>query len=191
MSCPEGLLADLDHITEAEEARLLAFLSLQKWTKVGQWREECQYGYGYLHEERKVIKLGAIPDELLSIVNSLSGARNPPASPNQVIALRYTPPYQLPAHKDAHVFDGTIHTLCLGSGVALMFHNGERRYDMEHPRRAMVTMGGYSRDICTHCILPGKTHLMGGKVVKRGTRYALTFRRVLDAHLPPSPIHIE
>ena len=190
MGCPKGLHADLDHITQAEEASLLAFLSLQKWTKVGH-REECQYGYGYLHGECKVISIDATPNELSSLVNFLSGARNPPGNPNQVIAIRYTPPYQLPAHKDAHVFDGTIHTLCLGSGVALTFHDAEQRYDIEHPRRAMVTTRGYSRDTCTHCILPGETDNLGGEVVKRVIRYALTFRRVLDAHLPPSPIHIE
>ena len=66
-------------------------------------------------------------------LSSLYQALGDPVSPNQVIAIRYTPPYQLPAHKDAHVFDGTIHTLCLGSGVALTFHDGERRYDIEHP----------------------------------------------------------
>ena len=56
MSRLEGLRANLDHITEAEEASLLAFLSLQKWTDVGK-REECQYGYGYLQNERRVINM--------------------------------------------------------------------------------------------------------------------------------------
>ena len=142
MDYPEGLHAIPDYITEAEESSLLAFLSVQKWRKVGKWREECQYGYGYLHDECKVIKLAAIPDELMSIANALSSSREPPEIPNQVIALRYTPPYELTAHKDANVFHNTIHTLCLGSGVVLTFHNGEKSYGMEHHRRALVTMGG-------------------------------------------------
>ena len=175
--CPEGLSAIHDHITEEEESSLLAFLSLQTWTDLGT-REECQYGYGYLHGERRVVSTNSIPKEFS-------------VDPNQIIALRYVAPYHLPAHVDAHVFDDTVHTLCLGSGVVLIFHDGEDRYDMEHPRRALVTMKGHSRYSCTHCILSGDTDTMGGEVVKRKTRYALTFRRVLDAHLPPSPIHIE
>ena len=75
MGCPKGLHADLDHITEAEEASLLAFLALQKWT-VG-YREECQYGYGYLHDEHRVINLDAILTELSTLVESLSSARTP------------------------------------------------------------------------------------------------------------------
>ena len=75
MGCPEGLNANLDHITEAEEASLLAFLALQKWT-VG-YREECQYGYGYLHNEHRVINLDAILTELSTLVESLSSARTP------------------------------------------------------------------------------------------------------------------
>ena len=187
MDCPGGLHATHGHITEKEESSLLEFLSEQQWTKVGKWREECQYGYGYVHGERRVRKLGAIPDVLMSVANTLTGSRESREPPNQVIALRYTPPYELPAHKDAHVFDDVIHTLCLGSDVVLTFHDGEKRYDLVHRRRALVTMGGYSRYECTHSILPGTTDTIEGEVVKRGVRFALTFRRVVDSNLPPSP----
>ena len=190
MGCPEGLDIIHEYITEAQESTLLAFLSVQSWTSLGS-REECQFGYGYVHGERRVRGLTPIPKELSEIVGTLTGARDPPESPNQLIALRYTPPYHLPAHVDAHVFDGTVHSLCLGSGVVLTFYDGEARYDMEHPRRALVTMGGRSRHTCTHGILPGDTDVIGGEVVERKVRYALTFRRVLDAYLPPSPMHDE
>ena len=188
--CPEGLSIIHKHISTEMESGLLAFLSIQAWVNLGS-REECQFGFGYVHSERTVINLTPIPKELSEIVDTLTGARNPPEAPNQIIALRYTPPYHLPAHVDAHVFDGTVHTLCLGSGAVLTFHDGEARYDIEHPRRALVAMSGRSRYECTHAILSGETDIIGGEVVKRKVRYALTFRRVLDAHLPPLPTHNE
>ena len=190
MDCPDGLHADLYFITKMEEAHILGFLEAQKWTRVGN-REECQFGYGYVHSERKVIDLVPIPKVFMRIAKSLEHVRSPPKFPNQIIALRYIPPYDLPPHKDAHVFDNIIHTLCIGSGVVRTFHDGKRRHDIAHHPRAMVTMGGFAREACTHCILPGEKDIVDGKDVKRGVRYALTFRCVLNAHLPPDPIHIE
>ena len=95
MGCPAGLNADLDYITEVEEAHLLAFLALQKWTRVGH-REECQFGYGYFHDERRVIKIDAIPKELWTIVESLSSAKSPPKVPDQGNAVPYTRPIPTP-----------------------------------------------------------------------------------------------
>ena len=188
MGKPERLHLSLDWIDEGEESIILHFLKKQTWIKGGQ-REVCQFGHEYDFASKKVTGQSPIPEEVDALAMNLTTERDPHATPDNVIAIRYTPPFELPPHKDCAVFDDVVHSLGLSSGTVVTFHDGRSKFELAHPPRAMVAMGGHSRSECTHCILPGDHDMVEGERKNREVRYAITFRSVRKTYLPPLPSH--
>ena len=140
-------------------------------------REVCQFGYTYDFALKTIDKWVPFPKELAGVILKVGEQRG--NFPNNMIAVRYNPPYDSNPQVDAKVFNGKIQSISLESGVTITFHNHrEGHYDMYQPLRALMCIEGDARYSNTHCILPRDKDVVGDVTYPRFLRYALTFRYV-------------
>ncbi|XP_025204268.1 alkylated DNA repair protein alkB homolog 8-like [Melanaphis sacchari] len=183
---PPGLEIIENFVTEEEENFILEYLN-EHWpgSSSMKHRQVKHYGYEFDYDFNNVRydTCDPIPKEFEFILNAIYLRLK--WRPNQITVNKYLPGQGIPNHFDnCSVFDEYILSLSLNSDVTMEFRNGLKRSGIFLKAKSLLIMSGESRYEWTHGITPRKIDMIntvdGLDVVYRGTRFSVTFRRVIQ-----------
>jgi alkylated DNA repair dioxygenase AlkB len=167
--CHDTLLQDIDNQNWLEDLK----------------RRVQHYGYKYDYKSRRIdqsMRLGALPDWVMPVVQLLQQAGWFQRPPDQLIVNEYLPGQGIFNHVDCvPCFAETIASLSLGSSCVMNYKSkstGEVVPVLLQPR-SLVVMRGESRFEWLHGIDARKTDIIDGRTIHRSRRISLTFRNVL------------
>jgi len=180
---PPGARAVQESIQPELEEELLAQVDASSW-RPDLKRRVQHYGWRYDYRARSVTEdmaLGALPDWLAQLAETVGVAFGFKRKPDQVIVNEYLPGQGISAHVDCEpCFGPTIASLSLGGPAAMTFEhrkNGERRSLILQPRMLLI-LSGKARYDWTHGIPARKSDVINGGRRARTRRVSLTFRTV-------------
>jgi alkylated DNA repair dioxygenase AlkB len=133
-------------------------------------RKVIHFGQPYTYKTNTKMVAYPIPDEFAQIVE-LIGCDEPLSC----IVNRYEPGQGIAPHTDDKKFGPTIWCFTIGSGTQMLFER-EKIIPIYVERCSMYVMAGECRTQWLHSIVARKSDMVGGKKIKRGIRYSLTFR---------------
>jgi alkylated DNA repair dioxygenase AlkB len=145
------------------------------------------YGYRYDYRSRSVdpsMYLGELPEWARGLDARLLGAGVTTRASDQVIVNEYEPGQGIAAHVDCEpCFDGIVASISLGTACVMTFTEiaTRRTEPVLLAPRSLIVMTGAARYEWTHAIGKSMTDRVEGKLVRRGRRVSLTFRKVLLA----------
>src|SRR5262249_50640131 len=100
--------------------------------------------------------------------------------PDQLIVNEYQPGQGIAKHVDCvPCFGKTVVSISLGSTCVLEMAQGKQKVPLLLEPRSAVVLQGDARYRWTHAIAGRKQDRWGDKVLPRGRRLSLTFRKVL------------
>jgi len=180
-SVPKGLLYFKDAIDEKND--LVSFIdSLDKWKTLSDSknsRKVQHYGYLYDYKSGKTTtKADPIPEEFLSLIDSLKKKCKTESEFNQVIVNNYETGQGISAHTDVKEYGPIIGCYTIGSGATMRFTRGDEKYDIYVEPNSLYIMSGESRYEWKHEMLARKSDVVGEKKIQRGRRISITFRCV-------------
>lgn len=186
-ACPDGLEIIENFITEKEEYFILEYLN-EHWSGSSSMkhRQVKHYGYefDYDHNGVRYDTCEPIPKEFEFILNAIYLRLK--WRPDQITVNKYLPGQGIPNHIDnISVFDEYILSLSLNSDINMEFRKDLFKHNSVFIKaKSLLIMSGESRYEWTHGITPRKMDLIstvdGPDVVYRGTRFSITFRRVIE-----------
>lgn len=193
-----GVHVLLDFITEAEEAAMLADIDARQWIPLAQRRVQ-HYGYAFDYAHNNVDLTQPLPgprppffDMPLDRAAQLA-PKLVPFRCDQLTLNEYQPHDQIPPHVDTHhAFEDPILSLSLGSHTVMDFRlpvpltdaagtaagTVIKRASVFLPRRSLLVLSGSARYEWWHGIAQRVTDVVEGRVLQRGRRVSLTYRRV-------------
>ena len=180
-----GLQHFRQRVTPARQTALLETIDRSPWLNDLKRRVQ-QYGYRYDYRRKGLdpaSRIGPLPVWALDLIDAFRHEGLTDTSYNQLIINEYTPGQGISPHIDCRpCFDDTIFSLSLGSPCIMTMRHIEsnRARDILLEPGDILLMSGEARYDWRHGIAPRKTDRVSGRVVKRGRRVSLTFRRVLE-----------
>jgi alkylated DNA repair dioxygenase AlkB len=179
-----GLQYQPDYVDTETEKMLVQTIDAQIWQNPLQ-RQVQHYGYVYDYRRRTIdesMHLGALPDWLQALAEQLHDDGFIAAIPDQVIINEYVPGQGIAAHIDCEpCFGDTILSLSLGSSCMMDFHHtkGDEIVSYLLEARSLIVMEGEARYDWKHGIVARKSDEVDKRIIKRGRRVSLTFRKVI------------
>ncbi|MFW0777787.1 MAG: alpha-ketoglutarate-dependent dioxygenase AlkB [Rickettsiales bacterium] len=179
-----GLTYIPEFIDQETEQHLINIIDKQSWITDLKRRVQ-HYGYRYDYKDRNVtpdLKLGNIPEWLMSYCKRLQREGFFKQSPDQVIINEYHPGQGIAPHIDcAPCFGETIASLSLGSACLMNFpHLKTKQTETQLLEQcSLVVLSNEARYEWQHSIAPRKTDKINGENIPRKRRLSLTFRTVL------------
>lgn len=180
---PPGGRVVRNFVSEHEAQRLLVAIDASDW-RADLKRRVQHYGWRYDYRERRVtddMRLGPLPDWLLSATEAVENLAEFDRRPDQVIVNEYLRGQGISAHVDCTAcFGPAIASLSLGGPAEMVFRHrksGERRSLMLEPLMLLI-LSGEARYDWTHEIPARKSDLVDGERQLRARRVSLTFRTV-------------
>ena len=162
-----GLSLAADAISMAEEADIIARLEAGDWS-AQLTRATQQFGATYHYATRRLLAAPPVPDWLAALA---------PFAADQILVNKYEPGQGIAPHTDdARHFGPRVAALSLGSDVTMDWARGDRYVALRAPRRSLVVFEGEARERWTHGIAARASDVVGGRRVRRGVRYSVTFR---------------
>ena len=202
-----GLRLIVDFVSEAEEAAMLADIDSRPWIALAHRRVQ-HYGFAFDYARNNVDPTQPLPtphphffDLPLDRLELLAPGLVPMRC-NQLTLNEYSASSSIPPHVDTHhAFEDAILSLSLGADTVMDFRLPVpltdkagteagtilRRAAVHLPRRSLVILSGAARYAWWHSITARATDLVDGRVVPRGRRVSLTFRRVRLAPICACP----
>lgn len=193
---PNGLYYIEDFIKSEEETEIMNLLEkTTDWFGVSSTpnsRKVIHYGYEYSYANKytKPKKINDIPDIYKTNILEKLKDKIPPEiydrvlknyNFDQLIINRYEPNQGISMHIDSELhFDSVILCITVGSGTTINFESKDKknmRSIYVKPRSAYI-MSGDARNKWLHGIDKKTYDVVNEKMIKRGTRYSLTFRRI-------------
>jgi alkylated DNA repair dioxygenase AlkB len=171
-------------VTPEQETRLLEAIDAHPWMDTLKRRVQ-HYGYIYDYRKRTIEKemyLGGLPEWGQTLAEQFHREGCAPWVADQVIVNEYVPGQGIAAHIDCEpCFEDTVLSLTLGSGCIMDF---TRVSDSHHvplllERCSLLVMSDESRYDWKHGIAARKSDVWQGKMLERGRRVSLTFRKVI------------
>lgn len=193
---PNGLYYFEDLIDSDEEQQIIESLSKSSdWFGVSQTansRKVIHYGYEYSYTNRyaKPKKVNDIPDMYKTkILDKLKDKISEDIynkllkdySFDQLIINRYESNQGIAMHIDNKThFDGIILCVTIGSGTTINFssEDSKKTYSIYVKPRSVYIMSGNARNTWLHGIDKKTYDVLNDVMIKRGTRYSLTFRKI-------------
>ena len=168
-----GLTVKEEYISEEEEKKLLDFLYAQEWsTKLS--RRTQHYGYEYVYTPPYNLQPAPKVPEMLQEYGDMICSNYF----NQVIVNEYTPGQGIGKHTDhKRLFGDVIASISLGSATTIIFSQGDTHVELYVKPRTLIIMEDEARWRATHEIAGKKSDMVSGKVIPRGTRVSITYRR--------------
>lgn len=169
-------------ISKDEERELVKTIKQQKWSKkLKRWTQH--YGYEYDYTTRVITKdsyLGELPEWANKTINKIMKTKLINNNPDQIIVNRYVPGEGISPHIDRPtIFDDQIYSLSLNSGCIMVFSKGKDIREIYLKRRSLLIMEDKARYKWKHSIKGTQSDTVDGKKKRRGTRYSVTFRKVV------------
>lgn len=148
-------------------------------------RRVQQYGYRYDYRRKGLgtDRIGPLPDWSLELLDRFHREGLIDTTFNQLIINEYTPGQGISLHVDCRpCFGDTIFSVSLGSPCILTMRHiaSDAASDVLLEPGDVLAMSGEARYDWQHGIASRKTDRIPGRVIKRGRRVSLTFRRVLE-----------
>jgi alkylated DNA repair dioxygenase AlkB len=178
-----GLLYLPDFLTAEQEATLLQQIDGEEWITDLKRRVQ-HYGYRYDYQSRGLddsLALGALPNWLQVLAQTLAVPYFNGNLPDQVIANEYLPGQGISAHIDRQdCFGDTVVSLSLGSTCIMDFIQPaeKRKQSFLLELRCLLVVQQDARYLWQHAIAPRKKDSWNQQLLHRGRRVSLTFRTV-------------
>ncbi|GAA1045102.1 alpha-ketoglutarate-dependent dioxygenase AlkB [Streptomyces murinus] len=172
-------------VTPEMQTELLETIDRSPWQNELRRRVQ-QYGYRYDYRRKGLdveARIGPLPDWSLELLDRFRREGLTDSTFNQLIINEYTPGQGISFHVDCRpCFDDTIFSISLGSPCILTMRqvSSNATKDILLEPGDVLSMSGEARYDWQHGIAARKTDRTQGRVIKRGRRVSLTFRRVLD-----------
>ncbi len=174
-----------DYIVKSEHNRLLDQIDKNPWLEDLKRRVQ-HYGFKYDYKARKVnhdMRIGRLPEWLLTLGNKLHKDSHMPAEPDQVIVNEYEPGQGISSHIDCEpCFEDMIVSLSLGSSCVMDFTNKldkTKKIPVWLAPRSIIVLRDESRYNWLHGLAPRKSDQWAGETYERQRRVSLTFRKVI------------
>lgn len=193
---PDGLYYFDDLINDEEETQIIELLKESPdWfgvSHIPNSRKVIHYGYEYSYTNRyaKPKKVTDIPDlfktKILNklkekIPNEIYNKLLKDYEFDQLIINRYEPNQGIATHIDNKVhFDDIILCVTIGSGTIINFSSQDsiKTCSVYVKPRSVYIMSGDARNTWLHGIEKKTYDVVKGIMIKRKTRYSLTFRKM-------------
>ncbi|KAI8811486.1 hypothetical protein BJ742DRAFT_736802 [Cladochytrium replicatum] len=176
-----GLDVMLNFVSEEEEKVLVKFVddTEDAWNHLRDRRVQ-HYGYIFDYSNHGAIMTRPFPPWTESLLSRFNHHRPQTHSFNQLTINEYPPGTGIAPHVDAHTtFHSPILIISLSSDIVMEFaREGKSTQHLLLPRRSALLMKAESRWSWTHGIRARKLDGVAGRILTRGRRISLTFRRV-------------
>lgn len=181
-----GLRCTPNYLSTRAAADLLTEIDAAPWQNTLKRRVQ-HYGYQYDYKAKAIsdeMQLGQLPTWAADLGAQLYADGMIAVLPDQVIVNEYLPGQGIAAHVDCvPCFGDTIISLSLGSECVMNFTRVADAVQVPvllEPRSVLV-MTGESRYAWKHAIAPRKNDVHEGRIIRRGRRVSITFRKVIRA----------
>jgi len=179
-----GLSYIKDFISQRKHDALLAEIDSSPWLTDLKRRVQ-HYGYKYDYKFKNIdysMHIGPLPQWAEQFADIFHKSSLTPAKPDQVIVNEYEPGQGIYSHIDCvPCFTDTIISISLGSSCVMEFTSRKTHEVLPilvEPR-SLIVMRGEARFNWFHGIRPRKTDKYEDKIIERGRRVSLTFRKVI------------
>jgi alkylated DNA repair dioxygenase AlkB len=180
-----GLRYVPDYIRPEAAARLLATADEHGWGRGG-GRGVQIYGFSYAAARGGIYRIGDLPPWVHDLATQLAQDGLMPYVADQMLANDYQPGAGIPTHVDLDLFADTIVSISLVSASVMDFiepSSNRQEHLLLEPGSALV-LSGEARSTWKHGITPRSADEWDGRVIPRGRRVSLTFRKMLDSAVP-------
>lgn len=178
---PQGLTLIPNFITDKQSQALIAEIDAQEWDKTLSRRVQ-HYGYKYDYRNQQATPTIEPPKSIRSIASTLLHKKITIEKPNQFIVNEYNLGQGISTHTDVPIFDNTIVSLSLLSGITMTFREkGIGTFkDMYLKPNSLLIMEDKARYDWTHEIVPRRVDIVHGSKILRKRRISITFRTVIS-----------
>lgn len=191
---PNGLYYFKHVLTKEEHKELIDFFeTTTDWKPVSGYknsRKVLHYGYYYTYKSRGAGEKAPDPPEIIGkLLDKVKakllerGVVLPDNETfNQCIVNRYLPGQGIGPHVDAKIFGEYICSFTIGSGTTMHFESLSNKsiFDKYVFPRSLYVMSGDARHKWRHSMPSRDSDVVKDKIVKRKTRYSITFRTLKE-----------
>ena len=178
-----GLKITPNFISSNYEQELIKNILQEPWNTALARRTQ-HYGYKYNYTSRSITQndfLGPFPQWLDQLTDYITTNANLKRKPDQVIINEYLPGQSIAPHIDVpSIFDEHICSLSLGSNIMMIYsHRDGQKHEYYLERCSLLEMTDDARYKWKHSIPSKKVDIVNGFKMPRGTRYSITFRKII------------
>lgn len=177
-------LAYQDHFLSIEEEKLIV-----SEINNGEWdanlkRRVQHYGYIYDYKKKNInqeLKIGVLPDWLLSLEEKIKTKFGFEKSFDQVIINEYEPGQGISNHIDCvPCFEDVIISISLLSSCIMQFSKDKEQEEILLQPRSILLLSGDARYLWKHGIKAVKNDKWLGTLIPRERRISITFRKIKE-----------
>jgi alkylated DNA repair dioxygenase AlkB len=180
----DGLLYIPSYLSETQHDSLMNAIDNESW-RTDLARRTQHYGYIYDYRAKTVdpsMRLGDLPHWLGNVAEKVYFDSLMPIAPDQAIINEYLPGQGIADHIDCTpCFGDVVISITLGSSAVMeLKHRAKVVPVLLEPCSALVLRGD-ARYHWTHGIPKRKQDVFEGRMIERGRRISITFRKVVIA----------